>query len=190
MNDQLTDHFLTILNKLLCAFRKKYSCQSLLIKIVDESKTAINNKYSTGSVFMDLSKAFDCLPHGLMIAKYHAYGFILSTCQDWRVQGAYRLQSCQWFKGMKANPDNIPFKILSPSPLYPVELALDATTTITSQNCVKMLVVTIENHLTFNDHSRSSCSKAARQLNVFARISKYLSFDLRRVMHQSFILCS
>ena len=81
MNDQLTDYFLNILNKLLCAYRKKYSCQSLLIKMVDEWKTAFDNRYITGAVFMDLSKAFDCLPHGLLIAKCHAYGLTLSTCE-------------------------------------------------------------------------------------------------------------
>ena len=264
MNDQLTDYFRNILNKLLCAFRKKYSCQSLLIKMVDEWKTALDNRYITGAVFMDLSKAFDCLPHGLLIAKCHAYGLTLSACElladylDQRKQRVkiggvrsswtdlhkgvpqgsilgpllfnifindlfFSIEKCSlynyaddnslsfsasslsevlsklridcnhaidWFtiNGMKANPDKFQFMILSSSPLDPIELALDGNTTITSQNCVKVLGVSIDKHLTFNDHISSSCSKAARQLNAFARISKHLNLDSRRVIHQSFIL--
>ena len=58
---------------LLSAFRKGYSCQSLLIKFVEDIKKAIDNGEEVGMIFMDLSKAFDCLPHGLLIAKLHAY---------------------------------------------------------------------------------------------------------------------
>ena len=81
MNEQLIDHFLTILKKFVCAFRKKYSCKSLLIKMVAECKTARDNRYITDAVFMDLSKAFDCLPRGLLITKCHVYGLTLSACE-------------------------------------------------------------------------------------------------------------
>ena len=39
----------------------------------------MNNKQFVGAVLMDLSKAFDCVPHDLLIAKMHAYGFTIDT---------------------------------------------------------------------------------------------------------------
>ena len=46
-----------------------------MYKLIEEWKEAIDNGRVVGSVLMDLSKAFDCLPHDLLIAKLHAYGF-------------------------------------------------------------------------------------------------------------------
>ena len=34
-----------------------------------------DNNYFVGGVLMDLSKAFDCIPHDLAIAELAAYGF-------------------------------------------------------------------------------------------------------------------
>ena len=81
MNDQLLEHFNPIFHKLLSAFRKGYSCQSLLLKFVEDIKGALDQKQMAGAVFMDLSKAFDCLPHGLLVSKLHAYGLSLSACK-------------------------------------------------------------------------------------------------------------
>ena len=81
INDQLLGHFSDIFDTLLCAFRKGYSCQSLLLKCIDDWKVAIDNNKNVGALFMDLSKAFDCLPHSLLISKLHAYGLTLSACE-------------------------------------------------------------------------------------------------------------
>ena len=81
MNDQLYGYIRKILETLLSAFRKGYSCQSLLVKFIEDTKNAIDRGEEVGVIFMDLSKAFDCLPHGLLISKLHAYGLSLSSCE-------------------------------------------------------------------------------------------------------------
>ena len=46
MNDQLLDHFFSMFNDLLSAFRKGHSCQTLLVKCVDDWKSALSQSYS------------------------------------------------------------------------------------------------------------------------------------------------
>ena len=63
MNDQLMSHFINIFHSLWSAFRRGYSCQSILLKFIEDAKLALDDKKIVGAIFMDLSKAFDCLPH-------------------------------------------------------------------------------------------------------------------------------
>ena len=80
LNDQLLQHFITIFNDFLSAYRKGYSCQSLLVKVIDDWKKSLDNNHIVGGVFMDLSKVFDSLPHSLLISKLNAYGLSISAC--------------------------------------------------------------------------------------------------------------
>ena len=42
---------------------------------------ALDEKQYVGTLFMDLSKCFDCMPHALLICKLHAYGVSNDTCE-------------------------------------------------------------------------------------------------------------
>ena len=88
---------------------------------------------------------------------------------------------------MKINPGKFQFMILSSSSFAPVELLLNTSFYITSQGCVKVLGITIDKQLTFNEHIRLCCSKFARHLNAFIRISKYSYPNSRRAINHSFI---
>ena len=51
----------------------------MLIRLIETWRKNLDNKKFVGAVLMDLSKAFDCVPHDLLIAKMHAYGFDIDT---------------------------------------------------------------------------------------------------------------
>ena len=62
-------------SNLLTAFREGYSTQHSLIRVIEKWRKCLDSAAIVGTILMDLSKAFDCLPHDLLIAKLEAYGF-------------------------------------------------------------------------------------------------------------------
>ena len=74
----MSQYFDLIFSKFLSGFRHKYSCQTTLVRMIEEWKEALVNGKMAGTVAVDLSKAFDSLPHGLLIAKLIAYGWTLN----------------------------------------------------------------------------------------------------------------
>ena len=61
------------ISEFISAYRKAYSTNHVLLKLIEQCKSALDNKNSVAAVSMQLSKAFDCIPHNLVIAKLHAY---------------------------------------------------------------------------------------------------------------------
>ena len=43
------------------------------LKLIEEWKKSLDDKNIIGAVLMDLSKAFDCIPHNPLVVKLHAY---------------------------------------------------------------------------------------------------------------------
>ena len=59
----------------LCGYRKGYNAQHTFILMILKWKVSLHKNGYAGAILMDLSKAFGCLNHDLLLAKLHAYGF-------------------------------------------------------------------------------------------------------------------
>ena len=69
--------FEPVFSKYQCEFRKGHSAQHCLLTMTEKWKKCLDNNDNgaCGALLTDMSKAFDCFPHSLLIAKLHAYGF-------------------------------------------------------------------------------------------------------------------
>ena len=75
MHQQINKHFESLLLKLQCSFRQGSSAQHCLLVMVQKMKKVRDSKGVLAAVLIDLSKALDCIPHGLLIAILKTFGF-------------------------------------------------------------------------------------------------------------------
>ena len=74
---QMPTFFEDIFHKQQCGFHKDYNIQQCLLKMLEKGKGSIDEGKVFGELLTDLSKAFVCLHHELLIEKLNAYGFSL-----------------------------------------------------------------------------------------------------------------
>ena len=77
ISKQITNFMDPLLSKYQCGFRRGFSAQNCLLAMLEKWKSSVDKGKAFGVLLTDLSKAFDCLSHGLIIAKLSAYGFSL-----------------------------------------------------------------------------------------------------------------
>ena len=89
---QLYDYMENFLNHILCGFRKAHSTQRALFRLIQSWQKELDQSGFVGTILMDLSKAYDCLPHGLMVIKLEVYGLAKESLQSISDYLSYRKQ--------------------------------------------------------------------------------------------------
>ena len=71
----MNNFFINKLSRYQSGFRKGFGTQHCLLLMIEKLRKIRDNK----GVFTDLSKAFDCISHELLIAKLNAYRFDIKS---------------------------------------------------------------------------------------------------------------
>ena len=260
MSNQINEYMKDKLSIYLCGFRKGMSSQNCLLLLIEKWRKCVDNNGKAGVLLTDLSKAFDCLVHDLLIAKLHAYGFdyqaikllynylsgrlqrvrVNASFSSWREifsgvpQGSilgpplFNIYSSDLFFFILleiANyaDDNSPFSCASTIPRVITTLESEAHNllnwlknnmekanpskfhlllsdsdqaysvkidnfNIFNSKSEKLLGITIDNKLTFDEHVSKLCTKASQKLHALSRVGNYMTQTQRKIIMKTFIL--
>ena len=242
MRNQLSSYFEKILSQFQCGFREGFSTQHCLLLMLENWKHAVNNKKVFGILLTDLSKAFDCICHDLLIAyglslpalklvhnylqkskqrtkngtAYSLWEKIVSGVPQGLILGPFlfNIFLCNLFLTTEGNiftnyaDDTTPYVIdnnaeevaselkaitqklftwftqnkmkvdlnkchlfLSTTDVFKFEIS---ETVIRNSNSKRLLGVTFDNKLNFENHIITIFQRPNRKLNVLARLTPYI----------------
>ena len=100
LNPDIISHFIYVhFGSRKCGFRKGFSAQHCLLVMIEKFKEAIDRGNELGNEFgallTDLSKAFNCITHPLLIAKFQSYGVLPLSIN---MISSYLINRTQWTK--------------------------------------------------------------------------------------------
>ena len=122
--------------------------------------------------------------NSLSVASYHIHTVLSYLSRDYK-------NAVKWFRdnGMQANPSKFQLMIISHSGVDARNATLrsDDNIVLKPDPQVMVLGLMLEIKLHFNHHVSAICTKATRQWNALARISRFLSTSSRMIIYNSFI---
>lgn len=74
VHSRISPYFEDIFHEYVLAYRKSHGTDTALLGLTEQWKKELANHNIIGLVSMDLSKAFNTLPHDLIVEKFKAYG--------------------------------------------------------------------------------------------------------------------
>ena len=121
LHTNIMSHFsnYSILSDTQFGFRKNYSAELQLIKVSHDLAYSLNNKGQTDVILLDFSKAFDKVPHHLLLLKLQHYGIqgnILSWISDFLSERTQRVVC----GGCTSKPTNVTSGVPQGSVLGPL----------------------------------------------------------------------
>ena len=58
---------------------------------------------------------------------------------------------------------------------------------ITSSSCEKLLGITIDSDLKFDEHISDLCDKVSKKINALCRVTGYMSLEKRKIVMKTFV---
>ena len=109
--NQIYEFINTKFHPYLSGFRQGHSCQDVLLRMTEDIGQSLDKDLTLGVIAIDLSKAFDCMPHGLLLAKLSAYGFDMDSChlmQSYLMKRQQRVKIGETFSEWVNNIKGVP----------------------------------------------------------------------------------